>query len=56
MKRLLPLAYRLGAAEVMDAIGTALWHWLGGRFGLMLINGALTAVGLWLLGVRSRSR
>ena len=29
----------------------ALWHWLGGRFGLMILNGGLTALGLWLLGV-----
>jgi len=28
-----------------------LWHWLGGRFGLMLANGGLTALGLWLLGM-----
>ncbi len=51
VKRLLPLRSRRRAGEVMDAIGEALWRWLGGRFGLMLINGGLTALGLWLLGV-----
>jgi predicted PurR-regulated permease PerM len=51
VKRLFPLAYRARVGQVMDAIGDALWRWLGGRFGLMLINGGLTALGLWLLGV-----
>ena len=51
VERLLPLRSRRRAGEVMDAIGDALWRWLGGRFGLMLINGGLTAPGLWLLGV-----
>jgi predicted PurR-regulated permease PerM len=51
VKRLFPLSSRERVGEVMDAIGAALWRWLGGRFGLMLINGGLTALGLWLLGV-----
>jgi predicted PurR-regulated permease PerM len=29
----------------------ALRRWLLGRFGLMLVNGGLTAAGLWRLGV-----
>lgn len=52
IKRLLPFRYRVRAGEVLGAIDVALWHWLGGRFGLMLVNGGLTALGLWLLGVR----
>jgi len=51
IKHLLPFRYRDRAGEVMSAIDNALWRWLGGRFGLMLINGGATAVGLWLLGV-----
>ena len=35
----------------MSVIDDSLWRWLGGRFLLMLSNGALTAAGLWLLGV-----
>lgn len=50
-KHLLPSRYRKRAGEVFDAIDVALWHWLGGRFGLMILNGALTALGLWLFGV-----
>jgi predicted PurR-regulated permease PerM len=51
VKHLLPFRYRARAGEVFGAIDAALWHWLGGRFGLMLVNGGLTALGLWLLGV-----
>jgi predicted PurR-regulated permease PerM len=51
IKHLLPFRYRKRAGEALDAIDVALWHWLGGRFGLMILNGALTALGLWLLGV-----
>jgi len=51
VKHLLPFRYRARAGEVLGAIDEALWHWLGGRFGLMLLNGGLTALGLWLLGV-----
>ena len=51
IKHLLPFRYRERAGEVMRAIDNALWRWLGGRLGLMLINGGATAVGLWLLGV-----
>ena len=51
IKHLLPFRYRVRAGEILGAIDVALWHWLGGRFGLMLVNGGLTALGLWLLGV-----
>jgi predicted PurR-regulated permease PerM len=51
IKRLLPFRYRERAGEVLGAIDEALHRWLVGRFGLMLVNGGLTAVGLWLLGV-----
>lgn len=51
IKHLLPFQYRARAGEVLGAIDVALWHWIGGRFALMLINGALTAAGLWLLGI-----
>jgi predicted PurR-regulated permease PerM len=51
LKRLLPFRYRDRAGAVLDAVGEALWSWLGGRFGLMLVNGGLTTLGLWLLGV-----
>jgi predicted PurR-regulated permease PerM len=51
IKHLLPFRYRERAGEVMSAIDKALWRWLGGRLGLMLINGGATTVGLWLLGV-----
>jgi predicted PurR-regulated permease PerM len=51
VKHLLPFRYRERAGEVMSAIDNALWRWLGGRFGLMLINGGATTIGLLLLGV-----
>lgn len=51
VKHLLPFRYRERAGEVMSAIDNALWRWLGGRLGLMLINGGATTIGLWLLGV-----
>jgi predicted PurR-regulated permease PerM len=51
IKHLLPFRYRDRAGEALSAIDSALWRWLGGRFGLMLINGGATTVGLWLLGV-----
>jgi predicted PurR-regulated permease PerM len=51
IKRLLPLRYRDRAGEVLGVLDEALGRWLIGRFGLMLINGGLTAAGLWLLGM-----
>lgn len=37
--------------EVFDTLGTNLRRWIVGRITVMAINGALTALGLWLLGV-----
>lgn len=51
LKHLLPVHYRERGGEILDAIDNALRRWLIGRFGLMVINGALTAIGLRLLGV-----
>lgn len=51
IKHLLPFRARRRAGEVLSAIDEALGRWLLGRFGLMVINGGLTAAALWLLGV-----
>jgi predicted PurR-regulated permease PerM len=51
IKRLLPLRYRARAGEVLGVLDEALGRWLIGRCGLMLVNGGLTAAGLWLLGM-----
>ncbi|MBA3322486.1 MAG: AI-2E family transporter [Pyrinomonadaceae bacterium] len=51
IKRLFPFKYRARAGEVFGVLDEALWRWLLGRMGLMLSNGLLTALGLWLLGV-----
>jgi predicted PurR-regulated permease PerM len=51
IKHLLPFGYRRRAGEVFAALDEALGRWLVGRIGLMLINGASTAVALSLLGV-----
>jgi predicted PurR-regulated permease PerM len=39
------------AEEVMHAIGSKLEGWLIGRLAAMIVVGALTGLGLWLLGV-----
>jgi predicted PurR-regulated permease PerM len=51
IKHLLPFSARRRAGEVLHAIDEALGRWLLGRFGLMIINGGLTAAALWLIGV-----
>ena len=51
LKHLLPLGYRKRAGEVLGVIDEGLRRWLIGRFALMVINGALTAIGLKLLGI-----
>jgi predicted PurR-regulated permease PerM len=51
LKHLLPFRSRGRASEVLGVLDDALGRWLLGRFTLMLINGALTALALWLLGV-----
>lgn len=49
--RLVPSDGRGRAREVLSAVGEALRRWLLGRVALMLANGVLTALGLWLLGM-----
>jgi len=51
LKHLVPARHRVRVGEVLDVIEDALRRWIMGRFGLMLINGLLTAIGLWILGV-----
>lgn len=51
IKHLLPLRARPRAGEVLDTLDDALGRWLLGRFALMVINGGLTTIALWLLGV-----
>lgn len=49
--RLVPLHRRLRACEVLEQIGDTLRRWLIGRAFLMLLNGVVTALALWWLGV-----
>jgi predicted PurR-regulated permease PerM len=49
--RLVPQPQRARAVEIMDAIGHALRWWLFGRAVSMVIVGALTGIGLALIGV-----
>ena len=51
LKHLLQFSYRKRAGEVLSVIDEGLRRWLVGRFALMIINGALTAIGLRLLGI-----
>jgi predicted PurR-regulated permease PerM len=51
IKHLLPFRHRERAGEVLREIDESLRRWLIGRFAVMTLNGALTALGLWLLGV-----
>ena len=37
--------------EVWNAVGDTLRRWLVGRAVLMVVNGVMTAAGLWLLGI-----
>jgi predicted PurR-regulated permease PerM len=48
---LVPLSKRKRAREVLSTIGYTLKRWLLGRLAIMAINGAITALGLWLLGI-----
>lgn len=48
---LVPPRYRDRMGEVLDALDVTLGRWLIGRVLLMAVNGALTTLGLWLLGV-----
>ena len=49
--QLVPVSHRPRVAEVFDRLGATLRWWMVGRVGLMGVNAAVTAVGLWLLGV-----
>ena len=49
--RLVPLARRDRGREVLDALGYTLRWWLIGRFLTMVVNGVLSGVGLWLIGI-----
>lgn len=49
--RLWPRRARPRGREVFDALDVTLTRWLLGRIILMVANGALTVLGLWLLGV-----
>jgi predicted PurR-regulated permease PerM len=49
--RLVPPARRPRAAEVLDALGGGLWHWILGQSVAMLCVGVVTAAGLALLGI-----
>ncbi len=49
--RLVPIANRRRAREVVQAVGQTLRWWLLGRWVSMAVVGLLTAVGLWVLGV-----
>jgi predicted PurR-regulated permease PerM len=51
--KLVPAAKRGLVAEAMDESERALRLWLKGQLLAMLIVGAMTAAGLWLLGVQS---
>lgn len=49
--RLFPPRHRDRAREVLGALDETLKRWLIGRVLLMAVNGALTTLGLWLLGM-----
>ena len=51
LNHLVPFGYRARLGEILNTSHLALQRWLMGRFGLMFLNGALTALGLWILGV-----
>lgn len=49
--RLIPLARRERAREVLHVLGYTLRRWLIGRILLMTVIGVLTTLGLWLIGI-----
>jgi predicted PurR-regulated permease PerM len=49
--RLVPVAHRGRAREVLRILGDQLQSWLVARFLTMVAVGVITAIGLWLLGV-----
>ena len=48
---LVPPRHRAHIADVMDEIGEMLKQWVRGRGLAMLLDGVITALGLWLLGM-----
>lgn len=51
LNHLVPFGYRARLGEILNTSHLALQRWIMGRFGLMFLNGAMTAIGLWILGV-----
>ncbi|HEY8535821.1 MAG TPA: AI-2E family transporter [Vicinamibacterales bacterium] len=51
LRHVLPFRWRRRADDVLAALDAALSRWLVGRLALMVANGALTTIALWLLGV-----
>jgi predicted PurR-regulated permease PerM len=49
--RLVPPARRERAAEVLAEMGAVLRRWILARILLMAVNGCLTTIGLWIIGV-----
>jgi len=49
--RLLPRAARERARQVLSELGRTLRRWVLARLVLMVINGGLTALGLWIIGI-----
>ena len=49
--KLFPSGTQRRVREVLDTLGFTLGRWLIGRLTVMTINGVLTALGLWFLGV-----
>lgn len=49
--KLIPASRRPRAGKILDVIGFTLGRWIIGRLTVMTVNGVLTAIGLWLLGI-----
>ncbi len=50
---LIPLGHRFRAREVIYCVSETMWHWTQGQALAMLVVGALTTLGLYLLGMSS---
>jgi predicted PurR-regulated permease PerM len=49
--RLIPPGKRDRAREVMSELGQVLRRWVMARIILMVVNGSLTTIGLWIIGI-----
>lgn len=49
--RLVPVAHRVRAKDLLETAGHALWMWSAGQALDMLVVGLLSGIGLWCLGV-----